>query len=314
MGGHRVCVMCRFVAYQGPSMRLDELLYRPDHSIINQSMHAQEREEPLNGDGWGVGWYRPDRSPEPAVHRRVRPAWNDDNMRHVSPLVETPLYFAHVRAASPGLPVQQYNCHPFTGGRGLHEHDADLDQVEAGRRRLLFMHNGHIGGYRDVVRRVRESLDPAFYFGIQGSTDSEHAFAVIQDRLGDDVLDPSLDDLARAVREALAYLERLRAEAGGDGGTQANFCLTDGESIVATRYATPGTPAQSLYVGEAGSFESGGKFCSTPDPEGTEATIVASEALFEDDRVWQAVPRNHLVTVAPDGDLSLEPLRLDVCA
>ncbi len=35
--------MCRFVAYHGPPMELDELLYRPDHSIIDQSMHAEER-------------------------------------------------------------------------------------------------------------------------------------------------------------------------------------------------------------------------------------------------------------------------------
>ncbi|MFC5134184.1 MULTISPECIES: class II glutamine amidotransferase [Haloferacaceae] len=304
--------MCRFVAYHGPPMELDELLYRPDHSIIDQSMHAEERREPLNGDGWGVGWYDRERSPEPALHKRVRPAWNDDNMRHVSPLIETSLYFAHVRAASPGLSVQQLNCHPFTGGTGLHERDADLDPVERGRRRLLFMHNGTLGAHREVIRRVRESLDDEFYFGIHGSTDSEHAFAVIQDELGRDVVDPSLDDLAAAVHAALERLETFRAEVDEEAGTQANFCLTDGESIVATRYATPGTAAQSLYVGEAGSFESGGEFCSTPDPEGTAATIVASEALFENDRVWRAVPRNHRVTVEPDGTVSIDPIELDL--
>lgn len=307
-------IMCRFVAYHGQPMRLDELLYCPDHSIIDQSVDAQERAEPLNGDGWGVGWYKPDRSPEPAVHRRVRPAWNDDNMRHVSPLIETPLYFAHVRAASPGLSVQQLNCHPFTGGQGLHDRDADLDPVERGRRRLLFMHNGVLGAHERVTRRLREELDDDIYYGIHGSTDSEHAFAAIQDRLGEAARDPSLADLESAVREALAYLEELKVDVGGaEERTQANFCLTDGESIVATRYASPSdVPAQTLYVGEAGSFESDGEFCSTPDPTGDEATIIASEALFEDDRVWTEVPRNHIVTVAPDGTTTMEPLDLGV--
>jgi predicted glutamine amidotransferase len=309
-------VMCRFVAYHGPPIRLDELLYRPDHSIINQSTDSREREEPLNGDGWGVGWYAPDISPEPAVYREVRPAWSDENMMQVSPLVETPLYFAHVRAASPGLAVQRLNCHPFPGGRYTLEDRRDRDPIEEARQELMFMHNGGLGAYGDVMRRLREGLDEELYFGIRGSTDSEHAFAVIQAKLGEAVLDPTTADLAAAVRDGLEYLETLKHEAGkGAETTWANFCLTDGESVVATRYASPDdATAQSLYVGEAGSFVAEGAFTGTPDPGGDAATIVASEALFEDDRVWRAVPRNSMVTVAPDGTTSVEPLDLDLSA
>lgn len=310
--------MCRFVAYHGPPIRLDELLYGPDHSLINQSMDARERvgEEPLNGDGWGVGWYEPDRSPEPAVYREVRPAWNDENMRRLSPLVETPLYFAHVRAASPGLGVHQLNCHPFPGGQHTLEDSRHRDPVEEGRQELMFMHNGVLGAYRDVIRRLREDLEADTYFGIRGTTDSEHAFAVVQEELGADAVDPGVEDLAGAVRAGLGRLERLKHELGGAGETTwANFCLTDGESIVATRYASPAdAPAQTLYVGEAGSFVTDGEFVATPDPTGDEATLVASEPLFADDRVWREVPRNHLVTVAPDGETAVEPLDPDVPA
>jgi predicted glutamine amidotransferase len=308
--------MCRFVAYHGPPIRLDELLYRPDHSIIHQSTDSREREEPLNGDGWGVGWYEPGLSPEPAVYREVRPAWSDENMMQVSPLVETPCYFAHVRAASPGLAVQQLNCHPFPGGRHTTEDRRDRSPVEEARQELMFMHNGKLGAYGDVMRRLREELDEELYFGIRGSTDSEHAFAVIQDELGEAVLDPGAEDLADAVRDGLEHLERLKHEAGRAGETTwANFCLTDGESVVATRYASPeDAPAQSLYVGEAGSFVADGEYCGTESPEGDAATLIASEALFEDDRVWRAVPRNSLVTVAPDGETTTEPLDLDLPA
>lgn len=306
--------MCRFVAYHGPPIQLDELLYRPDHSIIRQSVDAEEREEPLNGDGWGVGWYEPDLSPEPAVYREVRPAWSDENMIQVSPLVETPLYFAHVRAASPGLAVQRLNCHPFPGGQHTLEDRRDRDSVEEARQELMFMHNGVLGAYRDVVRRLREELEDELYFGIRGSTDSEHAFAVIQAQLGEAVLDPDTSDLADAVRDGLEYLETLKHEVGrGEETTWANVCLTDGESVVATRYASPDdAPAQSLYVGEAGSFVADGEFTGTPDPEGDAATVIASERLFEDERVWRAVPRNSLVTVTPDGETAVEPLDLDV--
>ncbi len=304
--------MCRFVAYHGPPIHLDELLYRPSHSIIDQSTDAREREEPLNGDGWGVGWYDNDHSSEPAVYREVRPAWNDENMRRISPLVETPLYFAHVRAASPGLAVHQLNCHPFPGGQHTLKDRRDRDPVDEGRQELMFMHNGVLGGYEDVIRRLRSDLDDREFFGIRGSTDSEHAFAVIQDRLGADVVDPSVADLARAVGDTIEYLEALKHEAGrGDDPTWANFCLSDGESVVATRYASPGVDPHSLYVGEAGSFETDDGFPATPDPDGDAATIVASERLFDDDRVWRPVPGNHVVTVDPDGTTALDPLDLD---
>jgi glutamine amidotransferase len=178
----------------------------------------------------------------------------------------------------------------------------------------MFMHNGGLGGYREVMRRLREELEDDLYFGIRGSTDSEHAFAVIQERLGADACDPDTADLAEAVRDGLEYLETIKHEVGrGEATTWANFCLTDGESVVATRYASPeDVPAESLYVGEAGSFVADGEFTGTPEPEGDAATLVASEALFEDERVWREVPGNSMVTVAPDGETAIEPLNLDV--
>ncbi len=306
--------MCRFLAYHGPPIQLDELLYRPDHSIVKQSTDARERSEPLNGDGWGVGWYERDLSPEPAVYRTVRPAWGDENMRQVSPLVETPLYFAHVRAASPGLAVHRLNCHPFPGGRHTLEDRRDRDPVVEARQELMFMHNGVLGAFDDIDRPIRESLSPVAYDGIRGSTDSEHAFALVQDHLGDAVRDPSLDDLVAAVRATLEDVERCKREAGrADATTWANFCLTDGERIVATRYASPAdADAQTLYVGEAGRFVDDGEFLGARAPDGDAATLIASECAFEDDRVWREIPRDHYVTVAVDGTVAVEPLDIAV--
>lgn len=301
--------VCRFIAYHGPDVELEELLYKPEHSIITQSVAAEERSEPLNGDGWGVGWYEPDRSPEPAVYRGVRPAWNDENMRQVSTLVETPVFFAHVRAASPGLAVQQLNCHPFPGGQHTLEDSRGRAPAEEQRQELLFMHNGGLGGYDEIIRRLREELDDELYFGIRRTTDSEHAFALLQQKLGPRIRDLDTVALAAEVRETLRHLERLKREAGATAETTwANFCVSDGESIVATRFASPAdAAAQTLHLGEAGSFVADGEY-ATPEPESDDATIIASEPLFDDDRVWQDVPRNHIVTVDPAGNATVEPL------
>ena len=41
----------------GAPILLEELLYKPDHSLIDQSLHSRLGVETTNGDGFGVGWY-----------------------------------------------------------------------------------------------------------------------------------------------------------------------------------------------------------------------------------------------------------------
>src|SRR3990167_5922199 len=71
--------MCRFIAYLGPRLPLDALVTRPRNSLIHKSFHSEEREEPLNGDGFGLAWWKPDISLEPALFRSLTPAWSNRN-------------------------------------------------------------------------------------------------------------------------------------------------------------------------------------------------------------------------------------------
>ena len=49
--------MCGWLAYSGSPVKLDDLLYKPVHSLVMQSKHARMGVETTNGDGFGVGWY-----------------------------------------------------------------------------------------------------------------------------------------------------------------------------------------------------------------------------------------------------------------
>ena len=109
--------MCRFALYLGSPIRVSSLITEPINSIIHQSYYSREREEPLNGDGFGFAWYVPEITNEPALFRDVSPAWSNANLRHLARVTRTPCLFAHVRAASPGFPVSHLNCHPFSGDR-----------------------------------------------------------------------------------------------------------------------------------------------------------------------------------------------------
>ncbi|MGV9553788.1 class II glutamine amidotransferase, partial [Streptomyces ardesiacus] len=100
--------MCRWLAYSGTPVLLESLLYQPEHSLIDQSLHARMGVETTNGDGFGVGWFGPEMA-TPAIVREIGPAWSNRNLREIASHVRSPLFFAHIRAST-GSAVQQTNC------------------------------------------------------------------------------------------------------------------------------------------------------------------------------------------------------------
>src|SRR5688572_3121690 len=156
--------MCRLLAYKGTSIAVDELLYKPKNSLINQSVNAKELEEPLNGDGFGIGWYSQGISPEPATFVSLNPAWSNRNLRSLAPKIQTECLIAHVRAASVGE-VSESNCHPFQ------------------YKSLLMAHNGGVENFSKIKRALRSGLSDEMYNWIKGQTDSEHIFAFLVNRI-----------------------------------------------------------------------------------------------------------------------------------
>ena len=120
--------MCRWLAYSGSPILLEELLSKPAHSLIDQSMHARQGATTTNGDGFGVGWYLDGRTP--GVFRAVGPAWSDRNLRELASHVASPLFMAHIRAST-GTAVQETNCHPFRHGRWLWVHNGLIREFPA---------------------------------------------------------------------------------------------------------------------------------------------------------------------------------------
>lgn len=283
--------MCRFLAYLGAPLVMADLLYRSDNSLILQSYHAKERPEPLNGDGFGVGWYTPSIDPTPCVFTSVTPAWSNLNLQRLAPHVESPCFFAHVRAASPGMRVSEANCHPFQHGR------------------YLWMHNGSVGGFRAIKRALRRTLPDPLYDAIQGTTDSEHAFAVFLHALGDLERPRSAGEIAGSLAETVSRLERWKASAGITEPSYYNLAVTDGKVLAVTRHVSdPQLEPVSLYYCAGLKYECHGRVCRMIEAHPREhAAIVASEPLTEDHDQWHAVPAHHVVTVSARLEVGVHP-------
>lgn len=277
--------MCRFALYLGDEITIGALVTDPEYSILHQSFHSHERSEPLNGDGFGIAWY-PDRSTEPAVFKEVYPAWNSLNLRNLARVTRARCVLAHVRAATPGLPVTQLNCHPFSWGP------------------LTFMHNGHVGGFLRIKKRLVTELREQTFLELQGSTDSEHVFALVKEAWTAAV-DDGLSRLTTALRAAIERVETMRRSAGIDEPSLLNLVLCDGARAVVSRYTSdPRESANSLYLHVGRAYVCEGGVCRMVDPDmSSGAVIVASEPLSSDPG-WEKVPENHLVTV--DQDLRTE--------
>ena len=136
--------MCRWLAYSGPPLRLDAILFKPENSLIQQSLRAQRSRSVTNGDGFGVGWYSDE--PGPGVFRDIHPAWNYENLRNLAEQIRARLFFAHVRAST-GTTTSRSNCHPFRHGD------------------WLFMHNGQIGSFEKVIPGTSTVRSPFTMYG-----------------------------------------------------------------------------------------------------------------------------------------------------
>jgi len=283
--------MCRFVAYLGHPILTDELLFKPTNSLINQSIHALEAEEPLNGDGFGLGWYSREIDPYPAIFTSIQPAWNNRNLAHISPKISSTCFFAHVRAASTG-DVSELNCHPFY-------HD-----------RLLFMHNGSIHGFETIKRYLRQLLSDKIYEGLKGQTDSEHFFALFLEIFKQKKYSYTAEDIAKALQEAIDTLENLKAKHNAQGPTYLNVVISDGSNTVAVRFSTdPTGKSRSLHCAEGSEFKyDHGKCHIVKSGKKTGAVLIVSEKLTSYKAEWNDIPLNHMVLVHDDLTTQVKPL------
>ena len=213
--------MCRWAAYLGPELYLEEVVTAPRHSLIAQSHHAREAKTATNGDGFGVAWYG--ERTEPGLYRDILPAWSDANLKSLCRQIRSGLFLAHVRAATGGA-TSRANCHPFVSGR------------------WSFMHNGQIGEFERLRRMLEAGLSDATYAEIQGATDSEILFLMM--------VEEGLDHDPRAATErAVARVIAAARRAGVEPFIRLTAALADGERLLAIRYATDAL-APTLYTAE----------------------------------------------------------------
>jgi predicted glutamine amidotransferase len=271
--------MCRWVGYFGGAIRPEELLYGTEHSLIAQSQDSKFYENGVNGDGLGLAWYGGALA-QPGLYRNHAPAWADRNFRELCSQVESPLFIAHIRAAT-GTPVQQTNCHPFRRGR------------------WVFAHNGFINQFEKVHRELLLAVPSELFSTIDGTTDSELLFHL--------ALGFGLDEAPLAALERMAgFVEHVCQRHGIPDPLQMTLGVSDGEQLYAVRYSSGAEP-NTLFVSESVDAIR----MLYPERERishlrADSRAVVSEPLVSLKGMWREVPPSTALIVHQDG-IALQP-------
>ncbi|KAL2133285.1 hypothetical protein VTI74DRAFT_2586 [Chaetomium olivicolor] len=299
--------MCRFLVYKGSDeILLSKLVLDPAHSILKQSFDSRLRLDTRRGqnnaDGFGIGFYTDSKlGAAPCLFTSTTPAWNCVNLQRLASKTASRLIFAHVRATTEGS-LSEDNCHPFCHGS------------------LMWMHNGGLGGWKQIKRRLGERLADKWYLGVVGGTDSEWAFALFLDTLERMGHDPSSQPengfgptvLRKAMLKTIAQINELidnipesviHAE-NVDTRSLLNFAVSDGHSVICTRYVgSSSDEAASLYYSSGTLWETRAPAPDSRDyqmersDKGADVVLVASEPLTFERENWVNVPTNSILTI-----------------
>ena len=264
--------MCRWLAYSGSPVSLEDLLFKPKNSLVVQSQHSKLGATTTNGDGFGVGWYGA--GDRPGVFRSIEPAWNDRNLRELAALASSRRVFAHIRAST-GSAVQQTNCHPFRHGR------------------WLWMHNGMLAGFPTMKRDLAMAVAPDLFPEIEGSTDSEMLFFL--------ALTHGLeDDPPAAVAKAVGFVEATAREHGIEFPVQMTVATTDGDTTWAFRYSSEGRSRSLFHSTDVSTLREQHPDNPVLHALSEDARLVVSEPLGDLRGAWREVPESSGLIVHGD--------------
>lgn len=260
--------MCRLLGYLGSTIQLDRILTKPKHSLMVQGYQPLEMTAGLlNADGFGIGWYHPQQEQPPYIYKNVLPIWNDANLPQLGRYIESKCLLGYVRSATSNLSVDLINCQPFS------------------HQNLLFVHNGYIDNFRQTLYRpIRNDLNNFAYQRIEGTTDSEHIFALIVNELE---INNNIS-LKQALNNTILHLIQLAKP--DKISFSANIVLSNGKELVACRYSNRQASPTLYYIKNNLLYSN--------------AVIIASEPMFEGD--WISCPEKSIIGVGENLDISLD--------
>lgn len=188
--------MCRVLAYIGPEVPLENLLLKPENSLINQTLDP-ERHPLLQLAGWGFGaWSEHLLKPEePLLYRRPMAAFYDDNAAGIIPSLQASTLLAHVRAAdyNSSTVLADENCHPFS-----------YQETP-----WIIAQNGDLPNWKLLQRDLLRHCKDKYLEQMRGTTDTEFLYVLLLSLLesdSDEGVQRGFEEMFRLIVQAMKNL------------------------------------------------------------------------------------------------------------
>jgi glutamine amidotransferase len=283
--------MCRLYGFRGTEpTRLDCSLVRAQNALVAQS--RKDRRGLSNADGWGIGSYEDGRA---VIHKCDAAAFEDRHFGETAGTVNSPTVLAHARKATVGR-TGSANTHPFSYGV------------------WSFAHNGTLTAFDRVAPRLEEEAGGALMCSRRGTTDSELIFLWLLRRMTRggikaDVTCRDPEALRGLLAESVLLLAARSQEAGAAERAKLNLLLTDGVTLVASRWGNSLFRLRRDGVRDC-------EICGLPHVEknavdsrgadGYRASMVASEPITQE--MWEEVPERSVVVIDRDLETYSAPI------
>ncbi len=267
--------MCRWIAYSGQPIFIEQLITLPEHSLVEQSLntemnfHSDGSLMSTNGDGFGIGWYA--ERQDPGLYKDERPAWSNNNLHELCRQIRARIFFAHVRATTTGA-VQRANCHPFK------------------YKNWLFQHNGDVSDFNKIRRDLQMSIAPDLFPELKGTTDSETFFYL--------ALTYGLQDNPKlALQKMVERVKKALVDNGVDGHLNLSCALSNGQKVHTLRYAHNAKSKTQFYSSNSGWINDTSLSVDSTAYFPEDNIVLVSEPLDRYDNKWNEIPDNSFSTV-----------------
>lgn len=304
--------MCRVLAYIGPEIPLENLLLKPENSLINQALDPEKHPQ-LQLAGWGFGaWSEHLLKPEePLLYHRPMAAFYDDNVETIVPSLQVSTMLAHVRAAdyNSKTVLADENCHPFSY-QGTP---------------WIIAQNGDLPNWQILQRELLQHCKDEYLEQMVGTTDTEFLYVLLLSLLESD----SDEDVKLAVEKMVGLIAQAMEDLDLPALAKLKVALVSPNRIIGVNVGTghqgetdpqgdwrelrksgPGTDDYALamllepmYLLMGRNFQDAGTYdfeeCSLEDAT---SVIFASEPLTKGADDWSTLEFGEIVFLEKDGE------------
>lgn len=290
--------MCRVLSYIGEPILMEDLIYKPSNSLIDQALNPKFmfHYKNLCGNGF-IAWDKKNRPDETPIHYKTAELpFFDRNLLNLVQHIKADCAIAHVRGggSNQNAITIDSNAHPFLFPKAP----------------VAMAHNGTLHNLVDIKADLAEFMDRRWLASMRGTTDTEWIYGTLLTHLcRKQRTKLRALDVVDALQDTFHTIKKMRDKKGIRTPSPVNTFISNGDFIVIARFVYDfGNYSRSLRESHLRYhtlwYTYGQRFIEGKDgaefhmqPGAPKSIICSSEPLTLDTTGWVEVPEYSIMAI-----------------